>query len=210
MSARPLPNGVRLTGAARRVTPASPPRKVRLASARDASRRRPAPAKARRPPSSDIRAQRLIASATSEPLLGGEPPFKRGPPKGTVRDMAGALRQEPRLGPSLGPGPRAPPLQANVVPNIQEVNTVDHLSGPLVSAIPASQGMVGVGPRIPAPVVIRPGARRGLRRPKPGTRVLPPRPRARPILTSFPTPSSRDTGARIKERVRRPTPTAKP
>lgn len=113
--------------------------------------------------------------------------------------MAGAVPKEPGVSPSVEPRLGAPPLQANVVPDIQEVNAVDHLGGPVMSAVPTSPGVVGVGPSVPPSVVVRPGVGRARERPEPGARMGRPRPLPLPIVASFPRALGRYTGARVKE-----------
>lgn len=199
-------DGVRLTIPAGRVAARSPKGPVRVAPTGHACRGVPTlpfPGAASAIPAVregvPFRAGRVVAGATGVPVLGGRPPVGRRPPKEPLRDVAGTVPKEPRVSPSVEPRLGAPPLQANVVPDIQEVNAVDHLGGPVMGAVPTGPSMVGVGSRVPPPVVVRPGVGRARERPEPGARMGRPRPLPLPIVAPFPRALGRHAGARVKE-----------
>lgn len=112
--------------------------------------------------------------------------------------MAGAVPKEPGISPSVEPGIGTPPFQADVVPDVQEMDTVHHLGGPVMGAVPSGPGVVGVGPCVPPPVVVRPCVGRARRGPEPGARVGCPRALPLPVVASFPLPLSRHTRTRVE------------
>lgn len=87
--------------------------------------------------------------------------------------MPSTVRQGPRLGPSIGARLSTSTLQADVLPDVQEVDALDHLSSPLVRTLPTGPSVLGIRTGVPTPVVVRASAGRGLRSPRTSTWVRP-------------------------------------